>query len=174
MISEEPESNGEVEHAPSSWFVVDASDVIAALALAGIPISVVIARLQLRGPLKVERARWLADSRRATYGLFQTALAQFRRSLLASELDFQVLYDAMHDLHNAAHLVAQVGPDDVGDLAEDIMRLYQWKTRALGREIEGGRLPSPEARAEAWAAHASLRVELDKAIKRAYDSQWGN
>ncbi|WDV53917.1 hypothetical protein PV963_27950 [Streptomyces coeruleorubidus] len=152
---------------------MDTSEVIAALALGSIPVSVVIARWQMRAPLRVERARWLADARHTSYGLFQKALAQFRRSLLASEVVLEELNDAMHDLHNAAHVVSQVGPNEVGRLAEGIMRRYEDTTREVGNEISRGLLPTPEARAEAWAAQAPLRVKLDKAIQRVYDRHWG-
>ena len=49
---------------------LEASNIIVALALAGIPMSVLIARWRVRGPLRMERARLLTDSRRATCGLF--------------------------------------------------------------------------------------------------------
>lgn len=78
----------------------------------------------------------------------------------------------MNDLHNAAHVVSQVGPNEVERLATRIMRHYQQTTREVGDEIECGRSPSPEARAWAWAAQAPLRGKLDNAINRVYDSQW--
>lgn len=151
---------------------MDASDVIAALALASIPISVLVARWQMRAPLMVERARWRAEARRTSYGLFQEALVQFRRSLMASEVGWEELNDAYIDLHNAAHVVTQVGPEDVARLADGIMRGCEQITGEVRDEISCDRLLSLEARAEAWAAQAPLRAELDKAIQRAYDSRW--
>ncbi|MCL8013448.1 hypothetical protein [Streptomyces sp. AS02] len=151
---------------------MDASDVIAALALVSIPVSLLIARWQMRAALRVERARWQAEARRTAYELFQNALTQFRRSLLASEVVLEELKEATHALHNAAHVVSQVGPDAVGRLATRITRRYEQTTREVGEEILSGRSPSSEARAWAWAASAPLRVKLDNAINRVYDSQW--
>jgi hypothetical protein len=148
---------------------VDASNVIAACALVGIPVSVLVSRWQMRAPLKLEHARWLAQMRGAAYDLFQTALARYRHSLLATSFVWEELNDATDDLHNAAHVIRQIGPEEVWDLAESIMRNYQ----NTARRAQRGLLPTPEARAEAWAAQRPLRAELDRAINQVHDSHWG-
>ncbi|WP_217215656.1 hypothetical protein [Streptomyces sp. AC550_RSS872] len=192
---------------------MDLSGVAAVLALLGIPVSVLIARWQMRATLaqaeanyraslevaqanhraavevaeanhrsalaqarnqvEMERVRWLADAQRAAYVIFQNSVTQFRRCLLADEVDTAELHSAFNELHRAPSLVSQVGPDEVSQIAFAIMRACQ-RIEMRIRSGSGILLnTSYEERVEMWRTEvAPYRDELDEAIKRATAALW--
>ncbi|BCM71053.1 hypothetical protein ACWDUC_21215 [Streptomyces tricolor] len=192
---------------------MDLSGIAAVLALLGIPVSVLIARWQMRAGLaqaeanyrasleaaeaghraalevaeanhrsalalarhqvERERVRWLADAQRAAYTIFQNSLAQFRRCLLASDVDIDELHNAFSELHNAPSIVRQVGPDEVSRIAFSIMRVCQLIEIRVRNESRNGSPLSYEERAEIWRTQvATYRDELDEAIQRVSAALW--
>ncbi|MFF3775792.1 hypothetical protein [Streptomyces sp. NPDC002232] len=57
---------------------------------------------------EVEEKRWTTEARSVTYKLFNIALAEFRAAFTGD--DEQLASKTFQELHNAEHLVRQVGP----------------------------------------------------------------
>ncbi|MFC8222398.1 hypothetical protein ACFUTY_30055 [Streptomyces sp. NPDC057362] len=157
--------------------------IAAVLALAGIPVSVLVARWQMRTTLaqaeashrtaleaakashrsalevtrqqaEAERDRWILDARRAEYRLFQNSLNQLRRTLERSGADGSEMEEALHEVHDSSHRIAEVGPDEVHRIAKFIReRCYPIRTWPRDRRVELWRLQV-----------APARVSLDEAI----------
>ncbi|MGW1254474.1 hypothetical protein ACWD5Q_04625 [Streptomyces sp. NPDC002513] len=157
--------------------------IAAVLALAGIPVSVLVARWQMRTALaqaeashrtaleaaeashrstlevmrqqiEAERDRWILDARRAEYRLFQNSLNQLRRALERSGADDSEMHEALHEVHDSSHRIAEVGPDEVHRIAkflrEQCYVMHTWPR---------------ERRVELWRLHvAPARTSLDEAI----------
>jgi hypothetical protein len=157
--------------------------IAAVLALAGIPVSVLVAHWQMRTTLaqaeashrtalaaaeanhrsalevarqqaEAERDRWILDARRAEYRLFQNSLNQLRRALEQSGADDSEMEEALHEVHDSSHRIAEVGPDEVHRIAKFIReRCYPMRTWPRDRRVELWRLQVAQA-----------RVSLDEAI----------
>jgi hypothetical protein len=168
---------------------MDLAGIAAILALAGIPVSVLLGRWQMRTALaqareshrtamevaeanhrnalelarrgvEAERDRWLREARRAEYRCFQHALGQLRRSLSAEVTTEEELRAAYDEVHDSSHRIAEVGPNEVHDIADIIRR----RCYAIPISWPG----SVEQRMDLWTGTvAPLRVELDAAIRAA-------
>ncbi|MFE0804277.1 hypothetical protein [Streptomyces sp. NPDC058812] len=123
-----------------------------------------------RNQVIAERARWIAEARRAEYKLFQSSLAQFRRALIADELEFKDLKEALNELHEAHHALRMVGPAAVSGVAQTI--LYGHCLHITNHVDRSPGLAQQE-RAEMWRTRLSpLRTELDEAISLVNAVRW--
>ncbi|MFJ9139062.1 hypothetical protein ACIRRT_38985 [Streptomyces sp. NPDC102256] len=166
---------------------MDLAGIAAILALAGIPVSVLLGRWQIRTALAqarenhrtamevaeanhrsalelarrglaVERDRWLLEARRAEYRYFQNALGQLRRVLATQATTQAELRAAYEDVHDSSHRVAEVGPDEVHDIA-NVIRDHCYT-------IPTSWPASVAQRMDLWTETvAPLRAELDAAIR---------
>lgn len=181
--------------------VMDATGVAAILALAGIPVSVLLGRWQMHTALRqveashrtalevaaanhrnvleaaeaghrnamelvrkqeeAERARWLAEARRAEYRLLQNSLAQFRRTLLAPDPIVEDVLSAFDEVHESVHSIEAVGPEEIYHLAVRI--LVACRVPAVTFQL--GRSPSLEDRERWWNQIRSLRHDFHDAVK---------
>ncbi|MFF8940830.1 hypothetical protein ACF1A5_00870 [Streptomyces sp. NPDC014864] len=176
---------------------MDLSGVAAILALAGVPVSVLIARWQMRAMLaqaeishratleaaqltqqgaleavraqsERERHRWLTEARRASYRLFQHSLSEFRRTIMSDEVDMVRLSEAYYGVHDTGHEIAEVGPDNVTGLASRLTT----ECELLRHDVALGHLASRQEREDLWnGLVAPLRKHLDEAI---YDALAGD
>ncbi|MFC8660827.1 hypothetical protein [Streptomyces sp. NPDC057199] len=136
------------------------SEIASFLALAAIPVSVVTARWQLRAQVETTRNQ----ARIATYRIFQASLNQFRRTLIANEVDLQELFEMDQDVHDGTGPVLEMGPPDVARLVHQLGEACGKVTQ----EVRGGLHGTREARQEAWRTTVQpLRIELNQAIRHA-------
>lgn len=115
----------------------------------------------MREQADAERKQWLRDTRRAEYRLFQNAVARFRRSYLAQEIDNEELRDAVIGLHESTYAIKEVGPDEVYVVVrtiKDRCSIAQMRLRSN----------SPDARAEWWRRNIRpYRTDLSEVMNRA-------
>jgi hypothetical protein len=177
---------------------MDLSGIAAILALASIPVSVLIARWQMRAMLAQseanhraaleaaeanhrsalellrlqvdsERSRWMREAQHGAYTRFQSSLDRFRRSLMPDEFDAREFSDAYGEVHDSSHAVSQVGSMDVCGIAREITDRCVLIHFGITRP---GRHPQ-EHRAERWRREvAPLCAELDEAINRENERRW--
>ncbi|MGW5017107.1 hypothetical protein [Streptomyces cacaoi] len=190
-----PTGSGCQRRGGDAWSIIaimDLAGIAAILALAGIPVSVLLGRWQMRTALaqareshrtamevaeanhrsalelarrgaEAERDRWLLEARRAEYRFFQNALGQLRRALSSQATTEEELRAAYDDVHDSSHRIAEVGPDEVHSIVDVIRR----QCYTIPISWPG----SVEQRMELWTETvAPLRVELDAAIRAAVGS----
>lgn len=158
------------------------ANIAAILALASIPVNVLIARWQARtaiqqaeaansAALKVaeqnhqasldalhkqaeaDRAKWLAECRRAECRTFQLALSQFRHALLAQDLILEDLRDTYSSIHDGYHALGELGPGNVAGAAM-VLRLA---CEEILKAVTLDELTSLGERSELWRTHAVSR-----------------
>ncbi|MEU6341824.1 hypothetical protein ABZ883_12855 [Streptomyces sp. NPDC046977] len=168
---------------------MDLAGIAAIFALAGIPVSVLLGRWQMRTALaqtreshrtaielaeanhrhalelarrgaEDERDRWLLEVRRAEYRYFQNALGQLRRALSSQATTHEELRAAYDEVHDCSHRIAEVGPDEVHDIVNVIRR----QCYTIPISWPG----SAEQRVALWTETIGpLRDELDTAVRSA-------
>ncbi|MFJ9106349.1 hypothetical protein [Streptomyces sp. LUP47B] len=108
-----------------------------------------------------ERHRWLTEARRTSYRLFQHSLAEFRRALMADEVDVVRLGEAYYGVHDTGHEIAEVGPNSITGLTSTLTT----ECELLRHDIALGHLASRQEREDLWnGLIAPLRKDLDEAI----------
>ncbi|MFG3283222.1 hypothetical protein [Streptomyces sp. NPDC048111] len=114
-----------------------------------------------RRQAEAERIRWLTEARRSEYRLFESALAQYRRALMAPEPLAEDVIAAFDEVHHSVNHIHAVGPEEVSRSASSILG----ECRQPAIDYQMGRAPDAERREECWARIRTLRRDFHDEAK---------